>query len=181
MTHVQQGLSFEHALLDAMLNIYEGKQQVLTGAVDELTPLLKDISNRFQLPDILKNQLSEGASYFLMGPNKTKAFAEVKSVSIRNFTNLSDCILSFLKEKELSFTDISKGFIGYNLNTKINPDLSLDTLCYTDYSGRYYSSSAFGLHIASQYLQNYSQSGNHAIVINITSKSEVGLTLLERV
>ncbi len=181
MTHVQQGLSFEHALLDAMLNIFEGKQQVLAGAVDEFTPLLKEISNRFQLPNLIKNQLSEGAGFFLLGPDKSRAIAKVKSVVVRNFNNLSDCIQSLLHEQALGFTDISKGFIGYNLNAEIDHKLTFDTLCYTDFCGRHYSSAAFGLHLASQYLQEYARVGNHAIVINIASKNEVGLTLLERV
>lgn len=181
MTHVLHALSFEHALLDSMLNITEGRQQVLVGAVDELTPLVKDLAVRFLLPNQIKYQLSEGAGFFIMGPDKTRAIAEVKSVSMQYFDNLADCVSSFLKDNHLGFDDIQKGFVGYNLMAKNNQYIGFDTLCYTDYTGRYFSSSAFGLHIASRYLQAYAQTGSHSLVINVASKNRVGLTLLKRV
>ncbi len=181
MTHVQQGLSFEHALLDSMLNISEGKQLVLVGGVDEHSLLLNDLANRFRLHDNIKDQLSEGAGFFLLGPEKSKAVAEVKSVLINQFDNLSESILSFLRDNQLNFVDIEMGFIGLNLSFQTLIKLPFETVHYTDYSGRYFSSSAFGLHMASQFLIHYGKVGNYVIVVNIASNDKIGLTLLERV
>jgi hypothetical protein len=181
MTHVQQGLSFEHSLLDAMLTISEGKQLVLTGAVDENIPLLNEIANRFELNEAIINQISEGASFFLMGPDKTKAKAKVIAVSTRKFDQLESCIASFLQENAVSEKEIKKGFIGFNLSAKSNLDLEFDTFCYTDYAGRHFSSSAFGLHLATHYLMIEAEKGDKVLLINLASSNEVGLILLQSV
>ncbi len=181
ITHVQQGLSFEYVLLDSMLNISEGKKLVLAGAVDEYIPLLSDLANRFKLPGNIKDQLSEGAGFFILGPDKSRAVAEVKSISISQFDDLTEAILSFLDDNQLNSDKIEMGFVGYNLSAGALEKLPFATVIYTDYSGRHFSSSAFGLHMASQYLQHYGNSGNHVIIINIAANNKVGLTLLQRV
>ena len=50
MTYVHRGLSFESALLDAMMRIAEGDNKVLVGAVDEITParISDDLTRRVQ-------------------------------------------------------------------------------------------------------------------------------------
>jgi 3-oxoacyl-[acyl-carrier-protein] synthase II len=181
MTHVQQGFSFEHALLDSMLNITEGKKLVLAGAVDEHIPLLEDLANRFKMPESIKGQLSEGAGFFSMGPDKSKAMAEVKAISISQNDSLSAAIMSFLDVNQLSSGDIEMGFVGHNLSAETSENLPFATVIYTDYSGRHFSSSAFGLHLASQFLQHYGKLGAHVIIINIAANNKVGLTLLQRV
>ena len=180
MTHVQQGLSFEHALLDAVLNISEGKKQVLVGGVDEKTPLLEDVATRLQLDEGIQNQLSEGSAFFVVGSDKRKALAKVKAVSIMPYTNAEEAIESFLKNNGLRFDDVQKGFLGNNLASKKTIQLPIDTLVYTDYSGRHFSSSAFGVYLASEYIR-YNKSAIFALVINIASSSKIGLTLIESV
>lgn len=181
MTHVQQALSFEHALLDSVLSISEGKQMVLAGAVDEFTPLLSELADRFLLQTDIKKQLNQGAGFFLLGPDRSKAVAEVIEVRINQFNDTEESILSLLKENNLGFDDIEMGFIGYNLSNKLSIDLPFKSLCYTDYSGRHLSSAAFGLHMAKNYIQHDAKKGAYAIVINIASRNELGLTLLRGV
>ncbi len=180
MTHVQQGLSFEHALLDAVLNVAEGKKQVLVGGVDEKTPLLEDIATRLQLDEGIQNQLSEGSAFFLIGSNKDKAVAKIKAVSIIPYTNADEAIESFLKNNNLHFNDMQKGFLGNNFASKISMQLPIDTLVYTDYSGRHFSSSTYGVYLASEYIR-YNKSTKFALVINIATKHKMGLTLIESV
>ncbi len=181
MTHVQQALSFEHTLLDSVLSISEGKQMVLAGAVDEYSPLLSELADRFQLQTDSIKQLNQGAGFFLLGPDRSKAVAEVISVRISQFDDLKETILSFLKENNLGFVDIEMGFIGYNLSNKKPIDLPFKSLCYTDYSGRHFSSSAFGLHMANNYVQQDAKEGAYVLVVNIASNNELGLTLLRGV
>lgn len=64
MTYVHRGLSFESALLDAMLKIWEGADNILVGAIDEITDTSYAIQQRLGL---LKGmQAGEGAQFFLL-------------------------------------------------------------------------------------------------------------------
>lgn len=62
MTYVQRGHSFENALLDAVLQISEGKETLLVGAFDEVTPISSQVLERLGL----SVQLGEGAQFFLL-------------------------------------------------------------------------------------------------------------------
>lgn len=64
-TYVHRGFSFESALLDAALLIAEKETDlVLAGAVDELTPTLYNILERFGC--LKKSMAGEGAAFFLL-------------------------------------------------------------------------------------------------------------------
>lgn len=64
MTYVHRGLSFESALLDGMLKIWEGADNILVGAIDEITDTSCAIQQRLGL---LKGmQAGEGAQFFLL-------------------------------------------------------------------------------------------------------------------
>lgn len=64
MTYVHRGLSFESALLDGMLKIWEGADNILVGAIDEITDTSYAIQQRLGL---LKGmQAGEGAQFFLL-------------------------------------------------------------------------------------------------------------------
>lgn len=64
MTYVHRGLSFESALLDAMLKIWEGADNILVGAIDEMTDTSYAIQQRLGL---LKGmQAGEGSQFFLL-------------------------------------------------------------------------------------------------------------------
>lgn len=181
MTHVQREVSFEHALLDTMLSVAEGKDNVLTGAFEELTPKIVDLAQRFGMSASTKNQLSEGAEFFVFGPNKAKAVAEIKAVEILHFTDLNTTISPFLEKNNIAESQVIKGFIGFNLQEKSPTTLPFSTICYTDYCGRFFTSSAFGLHMASAYLQTNGTTSNCALVMNMVSPNQVALTLLQRV
>jgi len=63
MTYVHRGLSFESALLDAMMKIEEGSENILVGAMDEMTETSYIIQQRLGL---LKGiEAGVGAKFFL--------------------------------------------------------------------------------------------------------------------
>jgi hypothetical protein len=64
-TYSHNGLSFEGALLDAMLLTKEGKN-VIIGGIDESIPILDDILTEMKS----KNLFSSGSSFFNLSPNK---------------------------------------------------------------------------------------------------------------
>lgn len=181
MTHVQREVSFEYSLLDAMLSVTEGKDNVLLGAFDELTPKVIDLSNRFELVPNIKNQLSEGAAFFVCGNDKSKATAQIKAVEVLVFESLENTVQGFLKNNNVAKSDVIKGFVGFNLQSKEKLNLSFNTLCYTDYCGRYYASSSFGVHLAATYLNVHGNANQFALVLNMVSSNRVALTLLQGV
>ena len=64
MTYVHRGLSFESALLDAMMKIGEGSENILVGAIDEMTETSYTIQQRLGM---LKGiAAGEGAQFFLL-------------------------------------------------------------------------------------------------------------------
>lgn len=63
VTYVHRGLSFESALIDGIMSIAEGKQHVLAGAMDEITPTSHIIQQRLGL--LKGTTAGEGAQFFL--------------------------------------------------------------------------------------------------------------------
>lgn len=71
MTYSHRALSFESALIDGVMKINEGCDNILVGAIDEITPTSLAIQQRLRL---LKDvQAGEGAQFFLLNsqPNDT--------------------------------------------------------------------------------------------------------------
>lgn len=64
VTYVHRGLSFESALIDAAMQIAEGRRNILLGAVDEITPSSADIQRRLGMTR--EYELGEGANFFLI-------------------------------------------------------------------------------------------------------------------
>lgn len=70
-TYVHRAFSFESALLDGMMQLQSGDaQNVLVGAVDELTPTVFHIMRR--MGAWRKYPAGEGASFFLLGNERTQ-------------------------------------------------------------------------------------------------------------
>ena len=79
VTYVHRGLSFESALIDGIMSIAEGKQHVLAGAMDEITPTSHIIQQRLGL--LKGTTAGEGAQFFLLSAQKEEqTFAELKGV-----------------------------------------------------------------------------------------------------
>ena len=74
VTYVHRGLSFESALIDAAMQVADGKRNVLLGAVDEITASSADIQHRLGMTR--EYELGEGANFFVLnaatpGSNQT--------------------------------------------------------------------------------------------------------------
>lgn len=109
MTYVHRGLSFESALLDAMLKIWEGADNILVGAIDEMTDTSYAIQQRLGL---LKGmQAGEGAQFFLLSREAGEhPLAEI--IGIDTFTGqqtaeeINTRISCFLQRNGLKTQDI---------------------------------------------------------------------------
>lgn len=97
-TFVHRGLSFESALLDAMLQLAEGKHQVLLGGFDEVTPDQYQIKShsgwwkkeKIHSADLLQHVspgtiAGEGATFFLLGDQPAaNSIAKIAGIRLLN-------------------------------------------------------------------------------------------------
>ena len=175
-TYSHNGLSFEGALLDAMLLTKEGGN-VIIGGIDESIPILDDLLTKMKS----KNLFSSGSSFFNLSPNKKHSLAEV-----------TNCIIT--KEKQLLSL----------INTELNPEedfiISGSSTCnkpentnafnYSKYSGIYMTNSSFGLQLAVEILTSLGTNKldgyklpaklKRVIIINYSSKNDVGVIILKK-
>lgn len=122
MTYVHRGLSFESALLDAMLKIWEGADNILVGAIDEMTDTCYAIQQRLGL---LKGmQAGEGAQFFLLSREAGEhPLAEI--IGIDTFAGhqtgeeLETRILGFLQRNGLNSQDIHWLITGMNKQSQL--------------------------------------------------------------
>lgn len=120
-TFVHRGLSFESALIDGMMRIYEGDNNVLIGAIDEATASLHTILKRLNLLDGIA--LGEGAQFFILSSNKnqnTLGSLEAVGTYTGKFSEetISEKISQFLKNNNTKASDIIHIFCGKNGNKK---------------------------------------------------------------
>lgn len=127
MTYVHRGLSFESALLDAIINIWEGKDHILVGAIDEITETSYAVQKRLGLLRGSQNveshgiresiEAGEGAQFFLLSREPSaQTLAEI--VGIETFTGkhsteeVSQRITAFLQKNGTEMRDICRIVTG---------------------------------------------------------------------
>ena len=186
MTHTQNSLSFEHALLDGMLLLNEEDKNVLVGAADEQIDILDKISDELNLAPIL---LTSGASFFILSNEKTeKVLAKITDVETIGFVqNIPGAVDLFLKNNSLERTNIDQVlFCGSNdadlfVHSHFN-HISYQTrfVDYGLYSGMYFTNSAFALHFAVDSMQ-INRDIRNVLICNNLNKINLGLTLIQSI
>ncbi len=172
MTHTQNNLSFEVSLIDAILCINDGKKNVLVGAAEEKIDFLELVQ-----PSLISNDypLASGASFFAISGEKEKSKVGIQAVKTNfNSTNIDDEIQQFLAEENCPQVDLllSSGTVLKNTSSK------KEVVNYLKNTGLHYSSSAFAMHIAHDFLAN--NDANYALIVNDLCKSNLGLILLKK-
>ncbi len=178
MTYVHRGLSFESALLDGMMKIQEGNENVLVGAMDEITPSSHTIQQRLGL---LKNiREGEGAQFFLLGQEPVESTcAELLGISTfirtKSTKEIINRIQCFLQRHQLSIEQIDWFVTGRNGNpkedgiyTNVESSLFPATTCTTfkDECGEYPTASSFAVwKVAKAFGENRSP-GQVALIYN---------------
>lgn len=171
MTHTQNNLSFEVSLLDAMMLLNEGKNNVLVGAADEKIDFLKEVQPHLIPSDF---PLSSGASFFALKQEKSPIRITAVSTNFNSENVLSD-IEAFLELHDVTIAQID---LMLHSNDEIENHLSSQhSINYLAYSGFHYSASAFALHIAHDYLKNERKS--LALIVNDLCPGKVGLILVQ--
>jgi len=178
-TFVHKGISFENALIDALMLINEGEaNSVLAGGLDELTDASftiltrlglykrQPISNLKLYDEQSKGTLAgEGAAFFLL-TNQASAdnMAELKGVktfyNAANNATIENQIIKFLSGQNISINDIDLIITGKNGDIKNDAVYQVLNLLkrkpqavYKHLSGEYPTSTGFALWLAANCIQ----------------------------
>ncbi len=170
---VHRGFSFESALLDGMMLLKENEvQNVLVGAIDEITNVSHTILNRMGLykqTPIANNELyktnakgtiaGEGAAFFLLANEHSENdYAKLDGLHTfykpNNMADITEQVEKFLVLHALSVNDIDLIIVGKNgdaAGDKIYDELTQHTFTnsntanYKNLCGEYPTSTAFAL------------------------------------
>jgi len=177
-THVNMGLAFESALLDAKLLLDEGTaHRLLVGSVEEISGynynidtlkgcFKKEIVNSENL--LLSNTpgsvTGEGASMFIMSDSSENAFAEIVDVAQVSFPQVNDLavvINRLLNSHQMKMQDVDAVILGRNGDNRYDHwyDVVQDFFpsqalyVYKNLVGEYPTASGFATWLASNILQ----------------------------
>lgn len=175
MTHTQNTLSFEHAMLDAMMLLQEGDSHILVGAADEYIEVLTEIMA--QLAPGQDRPMTSGASFFVLSKEKNEqVMAAVRDVvTIGLADDVQQNVGDFLADNALTTEDLD--LILYAGQDNFPGQSAVD---YLTLSGIYATASAFALHYAVDVLQTDKKIKN-VLICNSLRKSNLGLMLVQAV
>ncbi len=135
MTHTQEYFSFEWALIDAMMKIEEGSENILVGAADEYIDFLSKLQ-----PKLIANDfpLTSGTTFAHLS---NESDVVLKAIMLSS-GNLKTDLIAFLNKNGCSEEDIDIQLIA-----KECKELPTGFL-YTLYTGNHQAHSAFAFHLA---------------------------------
>ena len=202
-TYVHSSISFESALMDAMLQLQTKEaEHILIGGVDESGEHTNAIHKLIQhiKPEIItSNQLlqsktegaifGEGANFFVLSNTKqNSSYAQVLSVKTYNTlpkSRLTANLEEYLKDNNLSIEDVDVLISGNNGDVKFD-DYYMDLtegifkntqqVYYKHLSGEFNTASAFGFWLGAKILNT--QYIPSAITLNTIKTKEFGVVLL---
>jgi hypothetical protein len=189
MTHTQNTLSFEHALLDTMLLLEDGEEAILVGAADEYIDILTEITQELNFQPA--GQFTSAASFFVLSSQPgSNDFACVKDCRPIAFSqNVIEETANFLTSNALKMTELDLVLFGTpqperseNLvNMLVQQGVEEEKLVnYLAFSGIYPTASAFGMHYAADLMKGDSSVKN-VLVLNALRAENLGLTLIQTV
>lgn len=189
MTHTQNTLSFEHALIDTSLLLSEGKDNIIAGAADEHIGFLEEATEQLNVSSTYK--ITSGASFFILSNNKKdSSVARIKDVTTIGLVHdIAEAIDSFLSANFLNVSEVdlilyadfnAKGSMDSVAHKYFNEHYHADSkiINYTKLSGLYPTNSAFAMHYAVDKIQQHHELKN-ILILNGLNKINLGLTLIE--
>jgi hypothetical protein len=187
MTHTQNSLSFEQALIDGIIFIYEGNKNVLVGGADEDEDAIYNMKERLKNNDV---HLACGSSFFILSNEKNKE-TSINLVDVASFGLTDDPsrnIKEFLHSNNLSADEIDLVLYS-DSRQKITVELGIifgqrKIFDHQKITGTYYTNSAFAMHFGIDILlhKDHPLSGesiNRILVCNNLIPENLGLILLD--
>lgn len=187
MTHTQNTLSFEQGLIDGVLCVANGYNNILVGGTDEEEEHIYNMKERLNDENI---HLTSGASFFILSGEKSTA-GFVRLVDVGSFGLCSDApaiIKEFLNANQILTKDIdlvlyANGDKGKTMQLK-ELFAGNQLFDYQKITGTYFTNSAFAMHYGIDILlhPNHSVFGdgiNKILVCNNLISENLGLILLD--
>ncbi len=186
MTHTQNSLSFEQALIDGMLCIENGSSHILVGGADEEEDEIYNMKERLNDEKI---HLTCGVSFFILSNEKGKQ-ASINLVDVGSFGLINDfsgIIMEFLVSNKLSPEEIDMVLYA---NSEQEKTEELKTLFghgkifdYQKITGTYFTNSAFAMNYGIDILSQrehpvFGEGINKVLVCNNLIPENLGLILL---
>lgn len=167
MTHTQNSLSFETALIDGVICLNDGKKNVLVGAADEAIDFLEQLKEEMiqtALP------LTSGTTFLVLKPEGEGR--KIIDCQIRfSCTDLDSEIAHFLEKNNVDPDRLALVLQSNNLSLT----LGKQQINYEQFTGLYYTSSAFALHLANDFQKH---SDDFVLIVNNQMNGKLGLTLI---
>jgi 3-oxoacyl-[acyl-carrier-protein] synthase II len=176
MTHSQNALSFETALIDANLNLEKEGDMILVGAAEEKIQFLDEISETW----LAKQKIQSGTTFMTL--SKEKSVLGIAISNVKTYQGKFDAnqkIEEYLNEQGLSINEIDLIFYS-GLNHSL-AGLFSNTLIfsYLEYTGYYLTASALALHLAYDQLVT-DASLRQILIINDICPNSIGLMYLKK-
>jgi hypothetical protein len=186
MTHTQNSVSFEQAIIDGMLCFNEGLTHVLVGAADESEEALYNIKERLGLDDVDK---AMGASFFILSGNDSKnsAITLVDVLTVGLCKELSPHILNFIEKNKFLSEDIDLILYSSSNETTLTELKSIfdvsRLLDFQKFSGIWLTNSAFAMAYAVDLLSldshpSFERKIRSVLICNNLIPENLGLILL---
>ncbi len=180
ITHVNKGLAFENALIDAKMLFEENKADILlVGGVEEISDYNFNIENsaeQFKKTECYSNELinsktegtvcGEGSVMFILNSQKTKGsicIEDIHTITYPEKKEIKKIIKEFIGKNNLEIDNIDAVITGYNGNIKTDfrYDNIIDELftkqtilTYKNLVGEYPTSSAFAVMMGHNLMTN---------------------------
>lgn len=187
MTHTQNSLSFEQALIDGMLCLKDECSHVLVGAADEMENALFNMNARLGIHDL---HAACGASFFILSSEKSGT-TSIRLVDVGSFglvDGLSEITTAFLHSNNLSAVDIDAVLYSCSNQKTIhewNEIFSTGTLFdYEKICGTYFTNSGFAMDYGIDILSNtkhpvLGENIRRILICNNTIPENLGLILID--
>ncbi len=178
ITHTQNSVSFEMALIDALMKIAEDGQEVLVGAADEHIPFLDQVASEWGYSGV---PLASGVSFCVLSPTaNANSLAEVPAVSVEVGAKKDDYpkfLEQFLERNQVQWKDIAI-VLGSHDRISEWAGEKADFVNYLSLSGLYPTASAFAFHYGADFLHSAREKGS-VLIVNTVNPGNLGLVLLK--
>lgn len=188
MTHTQNSLSFEQALMDAQVCLTNGCDNVLIGGADEMEEVLFNMILRLNNPTLTT---AFGASFFILSntTTDTPTVSLVDSGSYGLIKGISEHVLQFLQSNKLSAHNIDVVLYSNSTSSTVHELQGLfgqrKLLDFQKFCGTWLSNSAFAMSYAVDRLLNEEhplpvRNTSTVLVCNNLIPENLGLILLAK-
>jgi len=164
-TYSHLGISFESALLDACLQLQTGTcENVLVGGYDEMTPNYHQMLSKLNFWDGCFS--GEGCIGFVVSNQQnSNSYCKIEALELfynpKNAEEIEQHINNLLKNNNLTKVHLDAVMLGYSGNPSNDcvyeamNDFwgAIPQLAYKQFSGEYFTASAFGIKLAAQILK----------------------------